>query len=130
MTARFPGDPQVVFGGAQTTFAWMGRLLVQRTDMPEDGPPSSQTVITYDEDATSYRQHYFDSRGVIRLYAMTLDDRVWTLLRTTADFSPLDFGQRFIGTISDDGNTITAVWEKSIDGSWEHDFDLSYTKVG
>jgi hypothetical protein len=49
VTAQFPGDPPVVFGDAKTTFAWMGRLLVQRTDMPEDGPPSSLTVITYDE---------------------------------------------------------------------------------
>jgi hypothetical protein len=35
--------------------------------------------------------------------AMTFDGRTWTLERTKADFSPLDFHQRFVGTISDDG---------------------------
>jgi hypothetical protein len=28
-------------------------------------------------------------RGVARVYRMTLDDNVWTLLRDEADFSPL-----------------------------------------
>src|SRR3954470_13656521 len=40
-------------------------------------------------------QHYFDSRGVVRLYAMTFDGRTWTLTRLEPDFSPLDFRQRF-----------------------------------
>jgi hypothetical protein len=36
-----------------------------------------------------YLQHYFDSRGVVRLYAMTFEDRVWTLTRTKRDFGSL-----------------------------------------
>lgn len=39
---------------------------------------------------------------------MALDDGVWTLLGTEPDFSPLDFAQRFVGTISPDGTTIDA----------------------
>jgi hypothetical protein len=40
------------------------------------------------------------------------------------------FVQRFSGTFSADGNTITFRLEKSSDGvHWEHDFDLTYTKV-
>jgi hypothetical protein len=36
----------------------------------------------------------------------------------------------FTGTLSDDGSTIVARWEKSSDGShWDHDFDLIYTRV-
>jgi hypothetical protein len=32
--------------------------------------------------------------------------------------------------INEDGSTITACWEKSSDGTnWEHDFDLTYTRV-
>jgi CBS domain-containing protein len=32
--------------------------------------------------------------------------------------------------LSEDGNTISGAWEKSDDGStWEHDFDLTYTRV-
>ena len=63
-----------------------------------------------------YLQHYFDSRGVARVYRMTLADNVWTLLRNEADFSPLDFGQRHIGNISGDGQTITGRWEICHDG--------------
>jgi hypothetical protein len=47
-----------------------------------------------------------------------------------ADFSPLDFSQRHTGTFSDDGNTIAGAWESCHDGkTWEHDFDLIYTKT-
>jgi hypothetical protein len=32
--------------------------------------------------------------------------------------------------VSKNGQTITARWEKSFDGStWEHDFDVTYTKL-
>ena len=56
---------------------------------------------------------------------MTFIGSIWTLWREFPGFS-----QRFHGTFSDDGNIITARWEKSSDGSnWERDFDLTYTKV-
>jgi hypothetical protein len=32
--------------------------------------------------------HYFDSRGLARIYEMTLDGGVWTFSRTAPDFSP------------------------------------------
>ncbi len=52
-------------------------------------------------------------------------------IRESADFSPLDFGQRFTGTFSADGNTITGAWEKRFDGGeWEHDFALIYHRAG
>jgi hypothetical protein len=51
-------------------------------------------------------------------------------LRTLPDLSPLAFWQRFTGTFSDDGSTINGRWETSSDGvSWDHDFDLRYSKV-
>jgi hypothetical protein len=38
--------------------------------------------------------------------------------------------QRFTGMVSEDGSTITGTWELSPDGStWEHDFDLTYTRT-
>ena len=40
-------------------------------------------------------QRYFDSRGVARVYEMTIADRVWTLQRLAV--AP-DFSQRFTGT--------------------------------
>ena len=41
-----------------------------------------------------------------------------------------DFSQRFTGTFDDDHNTIVGRWEISSDGStWNHDFDLTYTRL-
>src|SRR5687768_16242987 len=63
-----------------------GRFLVQRweVDLPE--APDGLSVITEDTGSGGYLQHYFDSRGVVRLYAMTFDGRTWTLTRDRADF--------------------------------------------
>jgi hypothetical protein len=109
------------------TFEWSldERYLVQRSSLPAPFP-DSLAVIEYDEVAEEFRQHYFDSRGVTRVYRMTLDGAEWTLRRTERDFSPLDFMQRFAATLSDDGRSIEGRWEQSHDGgsTWEHDFAL------
>jgi hypothetical protein len=42
------------------------------------------------------REPYVDSRGVVRLYEMTLDGRQWTLLRTDPDITALEFAQRYV----------------------------------
>jgi hypothetical protein len=56
---------------------------------------------------------------------MSLEDRVWRLWRNAPGFS-----QRLEGQLRGDGRIIEARWEKSEDGkTWEHDFDLTYTKA-
>jgi hypothetical protein len=61
---------------------------------------------------------------------MSVSDGVWKLWRDSPDFSPLDFSQRYTGSFSDDGKTISGAWEICHDGAtWEHDFDLTYTKL-
>lgn len=82
-------------------------------------------MIGADDAAETYCMVYFDSRGVSRIYQMTLSGDIWTIWREFPGFS-----QRFNGMFSDDNNVITARWEKSGDGlNWEHDFDLTYTRV-
>jgi hypothetical protein len=93
--------------------------------------PDSLSIVSADLETGAYVQHYYDSRGVVRLYAMTLADGVWTLTRESPDFTPLEFRQRFTGRFSQDGNTITGAWEKRFDGGeWEHDFALTYRRAG
>jgi hypothetical protein len=74
----------------RTTFEWMldGKYLLQRADSPLPEFPDGLMVISYDEDSGTYTQHYFDSRGVTRLYKMSLGHGVWTLRRDRPDFSP------------------------------------------
>jgi len=56
--------------------------------------------------------------------------RALTLQRTTTDFSPLDFSQRWEAELSTDGETIEGRWlDRSDDGEWSHDFELTYTKL-
>jgi hypothetical protein len=114
---------------AEASFEWLEgrRFLIERwrIDIPE--APDGIAVIGRGKTEGTYRQHYFDSRGVERVYEMTLAEGVWRLWRTA---SAPDFSQRFTGTFSTDGNTISGAWEISHDGStWEHDFDLTYTRV-
>jgi hypothetical protein len=93
----------------------MREVLVQRTTVPVPAAPDSCCLVVMGDDGR-YTQHYVDSRGIARLYAMTFDGRIWTLERTKPDFSPLDSCQRFVGSISDDGATIDGEWQSSADG--------------
>ena len=88
----------------RSRFEWAldGQFLLQRTEISVPEAPDSLTIVSVDLRTGAYTQHYFDSRGVVRLYAMSLADGVWTLTRESSDFSPLDFRQRFTGTFSDD----------------------------
>jgi hypothetical protein len=88
-------------------------------------------VIAFEPRTGAYTQHYFDSRGVVRLYEMTFDEGVWTLRRESPDFTPLSFAQRYVGEFSDDGDAIRGRWEKrELDSeAWELDFELDYVRV-
>ena len=118
MEAKFPGAPPSGPIG-QTVFAWLpGRqFLSQRWRFPTPTSPDGIAIIGLTNKRGAFVQHYFDSRGVARVYAMTLAKGVWRLLRATPDFSPLDFSQRFTGTFAQDGCTISRRWETSADGS-------------
>lgn len=132
MAAEFKDVPPADVG-ARVVFEWMPgkHFLIQRWEVPVPEAPDGIAIIGADPEAESnFLQHYFDSRGVARVYKMSLSDRVWTLRRDTPDFSPLEFSQRYTGTFTDDGKTISGAWEISHNGTtWEHDFDLTYTKI-
>jgi hypothetical protein len=117
---QFPGPR------GRATFEWLedGAFLRLHTDAP-DPAPSATLIISRDESSGTYTVLHYDSRGVSRVYQMTFDGGVLKIWRQAPGF-----WQRFAGTISDDGESIRATWEKSPDGSgWEHDFDLIYRKV-
>ncbi|TFB22129.1 hypothetical protein E3U55_07450 [Filobacillus milosensis] len=116
----------------QTVFDWMEKekFIVQRTLINQPEFPSSTIVYDYDAKTDIYLQHYFDSRGVTRLYNMSFENDVWKVWRDTPDFSQLDFSQRFVGVINESGDTIQSSWETSEDNkNWEHDFKIIYRRV-
>ena len=118
---------------ARATLEWTldGRFLLQRTEISIPEAPNTLSIIGPDPRGDAYAQHYFDTRGVVRVYAMTFEDGVWTLRRESPDFSDLSFHQRYEGTFSEDGNTIDGHWDISHDegATWERDFDLVYRRV-
>ncbi len=144
--ARFPSGPESEPSSGTTTeppdkaaapagrsrFEWIldRQYLAQRIEVPVPEAPDGFTVVAANPGEDTYTQHYYDSRGVTRLYAMTFSGGVWTLLRESADFSPLDFAQRFTGRFSADGDRIEGRWEKKLpDSDWELDFELSYQRL-
>jgi hypothetical protein len=128
--AAFPGaPPNGVVGRSVFEWALGGQFLVQRSEVPHPDAPDGLMIVGLDPDRDAYTQHYFDSRGVARLYAMDFRDGVWTLTRESPDFTPLTFAQRFTGTFGDDGNTILGRWETGDGSGWELDFHLTYRRL-
>ena len=109
------------------TFEWIedGALLVMRQSEQSGNPPSARWAIGRDESGCDYKVLYSDNRGVSRVYEMSFSDGRWQLWRNSPGFS-----QRFEGRVSPDRKTITSHWEKSSDSAtWEHDFDITYTRL-
>ena len=124
--AIFPGAPPSDIRGA-LAFEWgPGRgFLIQRWEVPIPEAPDGVAIVAVDETSGEPIQHYFDSRGVVRQYEMSVEAGVWSLRKLSPGFS-----QRFRGRFSADGRTIEGAWEKAEEGSaWEHDFDLVYRKL-
>ncbi|MFI0369462.1 hypothetical protein ACH35V_16410 [Actinomadura sp. 1N219] len=111
---------------AAVTCEWLedGAFLRIHSESPPPFPTATQ-LVSRDDSSDVYTVLYYDSRGVSRVYQMTFDNGLWKMWRDAPSFD-----QRFSGTLSDDGRTIQAAWEKSLDNeTWEHDFDIIYTKV-
>jgi hypothetical protein len=125
MTPSFADAPQ-----ARTTFAWLAerRFLIQRWEVDHPDAPDGIAVVGGDSATGAYVQHYFDSRGIARLYGMGFADDVWTLQRMAEH---PDFSQRCTGRFVEGGNSIVGRWESSNDqgSSWASDFELTYTGV-
>ncbi len=110
-----------------STFEWLDgrRFLIWRSQYEHPKIPDAITLIGVTDGQLS--MHYFDERGVYRVYAASLDQGTWRYWR---DAPAPDLSQRFSGTFSDDGNTITGRGELSKDGStWEDDLALDYRRV-
>jgi hypothetical protein len=118
-------------GGVRSVFEWTldGQFLLQRTEIPDPRFPNSLAIVGFDAATNRYTQHYFDSRGIARLYVMDFREGVWSLLRDKPDFTPLDFKQRFTGSFSRDGSAIFGTWEMDKGSGWTKDFDLTYARV-
>jgi hypothetical protein len=69
--------------------------------------------------------HYFDVRGVTRIFDFEIGSRGWAMTRRGDDF-----WQRCAATFVD-VNTMEGAGENSHDAgaSWQHDFDITYSRA-
>jgi len=125
LVASHPAFPTAVTG--EVTVEWMdgGAFVMVRTNFEQPGPPSSKQVIGRDDSSGTFRVLYYDERGVSRVYKLSVGEGVWKMWRNAPGFS-----QRFTATLSEDGNSMAAMWEKSSDGKkWENDLELEYIRI-
>jgi hypothetical protein len=137
--ATHPATPGIVVRGT-VTIEWLEGERFQihraRTDHP-DFPdaisivgdfgkdrvePPAKVAQERDEDA-SLGMHYFDSRGVFRVYEVSVDERAWHYWREAPGFS-----QRFTGTFEDGGDTIVGMSQLDRDGTWKDDLQITYRR--
>ncbi len=124
--AAFLSGPSDTVKG-QVSFEWQqdGAFLLMRMGDKPPSPPAAIWLIHRDESGPIYTVLYYDARKVSRVYQMSFADGVWKMWREAPGF-----WQRYEGAVSADGRTIAGRWEKSADGAaWEHDFDVTYTRV-
>ena len=138
--ATHPALPGVVVHGT-VDVEWLEgeRFLIHRarTDHP-DFPDSISIIGDVDQDRVvdgakvaaaaggeaQLKMHYFDSRGVFRVFAVSVDDATWRYERLAPGFS-----QRFTGTFADGGNTLVGRSQLSRDDvRWDDDLAITYRR--
>ena len=122
--ATHPAFPDTVVHG-HAAFEWLeGRqFLINRARNEHPDFPDSISVIGPTDEGIA--MHYFDSRGVHRIYMASFDEGVLRLSRDAPGFS-----QRFEGAFAEDGSTITGLWKLSEDDStWNDDLAITYRRV-
>lgn len=124
LEATHPASPSTVVHG-QMTYEWLEgeRFLVQRSSNDHPDFPDSISVIgVADENLTA---HYFDSRGVFRVYRVAMEGDTLRMWRDAPGFS-----QRLEAKLSDDGATLAGVWQLSRDDeTWADDLAITFARV-
>ena len=71
------------------------------------------------------RYHYFDVRGIVRVFDLDIDDNGWSMIRLDEDFS-----QRSTARFQDP-NAMEGTGEASHDHglTWQPDFTMTYQRV-
>lgn len=110
----------------EIAFAWheSGAHLVQTVSVDLPAVPDSTSIIGCDGASDAYVLLYADSRGVSRIYRMSLDEHEWMVWR-----DGVPFGQRFVAHFADDGNTMSGGWEIEESGVFRPDFAIVYRRV-
>ena len=129
-----PIDPPIAIS-VDATVEPLGRFIVFRSVGQPAEVPDNVSIIGGAPEGEPQPMHYFDERGVKRLYLTAIEGSTWTIWTAPGeDWNGPDgpgFNQRFIGEISADGLTIRGRWERGLGDAgdqWELDFPLTYVR--
>ena len=127
--------PDTVVRG-HSSFEWLegGRFLIWRARNEHPDFPDSISILGCEvpegaddsgDSGGGCSMRTFDSRGISRLMTLEAEAGIWRFWRDWPGFS-----QRFTGTLSADGNTITGLAELCQDGTtWEEDLWITFKRV-
>jgi hypothetical protein len=114
----------------------LGAFLVFSSKGEPADVPDTLSIIGGAPHGEPQPMHYFDSRGVQRLYLTTVEGSTWTIWRAPGEDwngpQGPGFNQRFIGEISPDRSTIRGRWERGMGDAgdaWELDFPIDYVRT-
>jgi len=105
---------QAEFPDSISIMGFMGRDRVEDPQNPASNVASESRPC----------MHYFDSRGVFRIFDWSIDQVAWRFWRNAPAFS-----QRFTGTFQRDGQTIEGQSELCRDDvNWKKDLQITYRR--
>ena len=129
---EIPIDPPMKVSG-EAKLERLGEFIVFSSSAEPAEVPDAISIIGGAPEGKPQPMHYFDSRGVMRLYLTALEGSTWKIWRAPGEDwngpQGPGFNQRFIGEISADGKTIKARWERGRGDArdeWELDFPINY----
>ena len=127
--ATHPQMPGAVVVGS-STFEWLDgeRFLIFRSHYEHPELPDAVSIIG---DTEGLHMHYFDSRGVHRIYELTIVDNGWVMAmgrQSSTDSAYVDapFSQRLTFVFGDDDQTMSGKGQLSHDDvTWEDDLQIA-----
>ena len=125
--ATHPDVPGTTISGAAEV-EWLEgeRFLIFRAHNDHPDFPDSIAIIG---DTDGLRMHYFDARGVHRIYEMRVTDDGWEIARDAARRDAPEFSQRLTVTFEGDDNTMAGRSKLSFDDkTWQDDLQITYRR--
>jgi hypothetical protein len=131
--ATHPAVPgTVISGSSQVEWLEGERFLIYRTQNDHPDFPDAISIIG---DTDGLHMHYFDSRGVNRLFELTVADDGWAIAMgrdsDAGSFASSDapFSQRLTYIFEDADQTMSAKGELSYDDvNWDDDLEITYRR--
>jgi hypothetical protein len=125
--ATHPAVPgTTVSGTAEVHWLEGERFLIFRARNDHPDFPDSISILG---DTDGLKWHYFDSRGVHRVYELRVTDDSWEISRDVAAREAQEFSQRLAVTFEDNDETMEGRSAISHDNeTWQDDLRITYRR--